>query len=360
MRKPNFYKTGTVQIPNFILESGEKLDEVELAYERCGPRNAPAILVCHALTGNQYTVGTSDEPGWWHGLIKEGGYIDTRRYQVITFNVLGGCNGSTGPASVNPQRGEPYHNNFPSLTVRDLVEAQFVALNILNINHLRAVIGGSLGGMQVLEWGVMYPEFIDSIFPIAVTPQFSDYAIAFNHISSLAIQQDPAWSEGKLPKQGLSLARMIGMITYRSDVLFEERFERNHIISEGLPTYDIESYLSYQGQKLTERFDANSYLRLLEVMNSHDLGRDRGGIDHAIQQLQVPVFAISFTRDLLYPPEKLHEFVKTIQQFGGTAEFYEVDSKFGHDGFLVEFEKWGYFVEEQLAELDVEDARLEA
>ncbi|WP_261132168.1 homoserine O-acetyltransferase [Bacillus sp. Marseille-Q3570] len=360
MGNPNFYKTGAVQIPNFTLESGKKLDEIELAYEICGLRNAPVILVCHALTGNQYTVGTKDDPGWWDGLVGDGSYIDTRRYQVITFNVLGGCDGSTGPASTNPDDGEIYRGKFPGLTVRDLVEVQFVALNILGINHLRAVIGGSLGGMQVLEWGIMYPDFLDSIFPIAVTPKFSDYAIAFNHISSVAIQQDPAWDEGQLPKHGLSLARMIGMITYRSDVLFEERFDRNHIIKDGLSTYDIESYLSYQGEKLTERFDAHSYLRLLEVMNSHDLGRERGGLENALHHLHVPVFAISFTRDLLYPPEKMQEFVTRIQQLGGAAEFYEVDSKFGHDGFLVEFEKWGHIIEDRLAELAVEDTRLEA
>lgn len=147
---------GSVSIPNFSLESGEQLDEIHLAYEQCGPINAPTILVCHALTGNQFAVGTDTKPGWWRGLIHESGYIDTACYQVITFNVLGGCDGSTGPGSSQPN-GEPYQDQFPTLTVRDLVEAQFVALNILGIDQLKAVIGGSLGGMQVLEWGLMYP-----------------------------------------------------------------------------------------------------------------------------------------------------------------------------------------------------------
>lgn len=219
------YQTETVTIPNFVLESGERFEEINLAYERYGLTTGPVILICHALTGNQFAVGTKDHPGWWSGLVRDGGYIDTRQYQVITFNVLGGCDGSTGPGSIGPYH-EPYQSNFPRLTIRDLVEVQFVALNMLGIDHLKAVIGGSLGGMQVLEWGLMYPEFMEAIFPIAVTPQFSDYAIAFNHIAKQAIEQDLINQDGGQPEQGLSLARMIGMITYRSDDLFSKRFSR--------------------------------------------------------------------------------------------------------------------------------------
>ncbi|GEL77704.1 homoserine O-acetyltransferase [Tenuibacillus multivorans] len=340
------YQSETISIPNFILESGEQFEEVNLAYERIGPEGAPVILVCHALTGDQFTVGTEKNPGWWRGLINEGGYIDTRSYQVITFNVLGGCDGSTGPGALG-RDGKPYRHRFPALTVRDLVEVQFVALHMLGINHLKAVIGGSLGGMQVLEFGLMYPEFMEAIFPIAVTPQFSDYAIAFNHIAKQAILQDPALEKGEHPKQGLSLARMIGMITYRSDDLFCKRFARGEIDGG----YDVELYLNYQGEKLANRFNAHSYLKLLDVMNRHDISRDRGGYQKAISQYRVPIFALGFKKDLLYPPTELNRFVVDVQEVGGYAEFYEVDTMYGHDGFLVEFEKWGLIIQEKLASL---------
>nr|WP_277673834.1 homoserine O-acetyltransferase [Piscibacillus halophilus] len=346
MRSTISYQTGTVTIPNFKLQNGEKFDEVQLAYERCGNSNGPTILICHALTGNQYAVGTNDQPGWWSGLIHDGGYIDTRSYEVITFNVLGGCDGSTGPGFMSPT-GEAYQEQFPSLTVRDLVEIQFVALNVLGIDHLKAVIGGSLGGMQVLEWGLMYPDFMDAIFPIAVTPIFSDYAIAFNHIAKEAINQDLALQNGGQPEKGLSLARMVGMVTYRSDDLFSKRFSRGELNGE----FDVESYLDHQGEKLAKRFNPYSYLRLLDVMNGHDISRDRGGYHQAIQKYRAPIFALSFNKDLLYPPSELKRFVIDVQETGGYAEFYEVDTIFGHDGFLVEFEKWGPFIQEKLSSL---------
>nr|WP_124221944.1 homoserine O-acetyltransferase [Aquisalibacillus elongatus] len=329
------YETKSVTIPNFNLETGESVDEIQLAYERVGPKTAPVILVCHALTGNQYTVGQDDEPGWWHGLIGEGKYIDTRYYQVLTFNVLGGCDGSSEPESLN----------FEKLTVRDLVEVQFVALNILGIHHVKAVIGGSLGGMQVLEWGLIYPDFMDAIFPIAVTPQFSDYAIAFNHIAKQAIEQD--LKQSGEATQGLSLARMIGMITYRSDDLFSKRFARGEVDGE----YDVASYLDHQGEKLAKRFNPYSYTTLLDVMNGHDIGRGRGGYQQAIQQYKVPIFALGFKKDLLYPSSEMKRFVIDVQETGGYAEFLEVETIFGHDGFLVEFEKWGPFIQDKLSSL---------
>ncbi|TFB21353.1 homoserine O-acetyltransferase [Filobacillus milosensis] len=340
------YYTGTIKIPNFILESGEQFDEVQLAYERSGHENGPVLLVCHALTGDQHSVGTDHEPGWWNGLIHDGGYIDLSYYQVITFNVLGGCNGSTGPSALG-EDGIPYKLDFPKLTIRDLVEVQFVALNMLGVSHLKAVIGGSLGGMQVLEWGLMYPEFMDAIFPIAVTSQFSDYAIAFNHIAMKAIEQDLERNQGELATDGMSLARMVGMVSYRSDDLYSKRFARGEI--DGV--YDVESYLDHQGDKLARRFNPISYLRLLEAMNGHDIGRNRGGYRKTISQYRAPVFALGFKKDLLFPISEISRFVSGIQECGGYAEFYEVDTIFGHDGFLVEFHKWGPFIQEKLASL---------
>ncbi len=343
MGKTVSFQQDTVSIPNFELENGEHFQEIQLAYERYGPTDAPTILVCHALTGNQYAVGTDAEPGWWRGLISEDGYINTRHHQVITFNVLGGCDGSTGPASFGADQ-----SSFPQLTIRDLVEAQFVALNILGIDHLKAIIGGSLGGMQVLEWGLMYPNFMDALFPLAVTPTFSDYAIAFNHIAKEAINQDLKENNNNQAKNGLRLARMIGMVTYRPDVLFEERFSRSHN-EEG---FEVESYLNYQGEKLANRFNPLSYIRLLEAMNGHDIFRNRGERKKVIRQFEAPIFALGFSKDLLYPPSEIQAFINEIVLNGGYAEFQEIETNFGHDGFLVEFEKWGPLIQEKLESLE--------
>ncbi|MDC3412283.1 homoserine O-acetyltransferase [Aquibacillus sp. 3ASR75-11] len=353
-------KTGNVTIGSLQLESGKVLQDVSLAYERSGSLDAPVILVCHALTGNQYAVGTDDTPGWWAGLINQGSYIDTNKYQVISFNVLGGCDGSTGPLSENPETGKPYKGDFPFLTIRDMVNAQYEALQRLGITHLKAVLGGSLGGMQVMEWGILYPDMMDVIFPIAATPYLSDYAIAFNNIARVAITSDPNWNNGQyshdsLPESGLSIARMIGMITYRTDNLFNDRFSREQTEtgigeSHKEATYQIESYLNYQGKKIAQRFDPNSYLYLLRAMDSHDIGRGRGGWQQALSLIRSPIVAIGFEGDLLYPPSKLELLTNEANQRGGKADFHKVNTRFGHDGFLVEFENWGNLIQNQLNE----------
>ncbi|MET3684399.1 homoserine O-acetyltransferase [Alkalibacillus flavidus] len=340
--------TDRVAIPNVTLESGTFLEEIELVYERAGTKGKPIILVCHALTGNHITVGTEDSPGWWRGLIHEGGYVDLDQYEVITFNTLGGCHGSTGPLSLSPETGQIYGADFPTLTVRDLVEIQFLALKKLGVHQLHSVMGSSLGGMQVLEWAVMYPWFIKSIIPLAITPQFSDYAIAFNHISAQAIRQDPNWQQGKIPKDGLGLARSIGMITYRSAPLFQSRFNREHDGDQ----YQVVHYLNYQAEKIAERFDANSYLVLLEAMNSHDLSRGQGDLEQIFFDWQVPVYAFGFEHDLLYPPEDIQKFIQDLQAFDKEARYIHVDTAFGHDGFLVEFDHWGPEVEKVLQQID--------
>ncbi|MDP4552445.1 homoserine O-acetyltransferase [Alkalihalobacillus macyae] len=354
MEREKRYEDRNVSIGPFVLESGEELPSVELAYERVGPTEAPVILVCHALTGNQYTVGES-EPGWWKGLIGHGKYVDTSEFQVITFNVLGGCNGSTGPLSINPETGHAYQSDFPFVTVRDIVHSQNKALQELGVHHLHAVIGGSLGGMQVLEWGILYPDWMDHLVPLAVTPSLSAYGIAYNSISRFAITKDPAWKGGyynpdQPPTAGLATARMVGMISYRTDDMFQKKFGRNGNGRSGEShteaSYDVESYLHYQGNKLTHRFDANSYLYLLKAMDMHDIGRGRGDIARAAKQIQSNVLAISFKGDLIYPPRDLDSMF-TLESL---AKFYIVDTKFGHDGFLVEFDKWGPLIKEQLKE----------
>ena len=326
---------GTVSIGNLVLESGHVLEGAELAYERSGNPSAPAILICHALTGDQYAVGSAEHPGWWSGLAGPGKAVDTEKYQVISFNVLGGCNGSTGPLSLNPVTGKPYRSDFPLLTIKDMVKAEYQALKTLGIKNLKAVIGGSLGGMKALEWGALYPDFTESIVPLAVTPAFSSYALAFNHIGIRAIENDPDFQNGNYAGSpdfnGFHLARIAGMISYRSGKLFNDRFGR----SESGQKFEVEAYLDYQGRKLAQRFDANSYLILLKAMNSHDMGE---------RKINVPIFSVSYTHDLLYPAELMIPWLKEQPE----ARWEIVETDFGHDGFLVEFDKWSGSIREFL------------
>lgn len=343
-------RTGNVSIGDFSLESGIVLQDVHLAYEQVGPDGAPVVLVCHALTGNQFAAGTNDHPGWWAGLIGAGKSIDTNKFQVITFNVLGGCNGSTGPLSKNPRTGTLYRNEFPHVTVRDMVRAQERALKCLGIRDLKAVIGGSLGGMQVLEWGLCFPSQMEILFVLAATPFLSDYGIAFNRIGIEVIEKDPGFKGGHYGDsrevKGFEIARMTGMVTYRSADLFADRFTRSQCRKEenGKPLYEVESYLKYQGEKITERFDVNSYLTLLYAMNDHDIGRSRGGWKNALNQFQADMIGVGYKGDLIYPPDFMKEFIEKVP----SGKFYEVDTKYGHDGFLVEFEKWSHIIQHHL------------
>lgn len=325
----------TVSIGELTLESNEKLAEVELAYERVGNPAAPAVLVCHALTGDQYAAGTQQNPGWWAGLIGPGKALDTELFQVITFNVLGGCNGSTGPLSTNPDTGYPYRSSFPELTIRDMVNAEKKALEALGIEHLAAVIGGSLGGMKTLEWARLYPDYIDNAIALAVTPYYGDYGVAFNHIGIQAIENDSDFCGGnynpEVRLKGFEIARMAGMVTYRSGRLFNNRFGR----ARSSETYDVQSYLDYQGRKLAGRFDPNSYLTLLKAMNTHDVEQ---------AELTANLLSISYSHDLLYPSELMVPWVE--QQ--PNANWHCIDTDFGHDGFLVEFEKWDHHIRHQL------------
>ncbi|MGR3765820.1 homoserine O-acetyltransferase MetX [Rossellomorea sp. NS-SX7] len=335
------YDVNSITIPSLTLECGSTLENVELAYEKTGKECGPVILICHALTGNHFVKGTPDNKGWWDGLIGPGSHLDTDEYTILSFNVLGGDDGSTGPGSINPSTGKPYGRNFPQVTVRDMVKAQYLALKELSIPHLHGVIGGSLGGMQALEWGMMYPSFIDKVFALAVTPALSDYGLAFNHIGIQAIESDPDFQGGNYPPgtllKGLEIARMAGMVTYRTPQLFDDRFRRE----EAQSCFQVESYLNYQGRKLAKRFDANSYLRLLKAMNSHDLSRDRGcTLDEIAENYPTELITISYEGDLIYSPQYLEGFTNQVR----SGRHYFVSTAFGHDGFLVEFEKWGSMI----------------
>lgn len=343
---------GQVVIDDLRLENNRLLEQVVARFEWAGNRKGPIILVCHALTGNEETVGTQEKPGWWSGLIGPGRFIDTDQYQVLTFNVLGGCSGSTGPLSTDPDTGNQYRLDFPEITIRDIVTFQKKALEKLGIKKLKAIIGGSLGGMQVLEWGMMYPEMTERLIPLAVTPFLGDYAIAYNRIGIEAIMNDSEWNQGNYPEglelNGLKIARMVGMVTYRTDQLFQERFNRgiHKGETEHHRLYEVDSYLKYQGKKLAARFDANSYVYLLLAMNSHDIGRNRGGYLQALGNLLPPVNWIGFQGDLLYKPE----FSKECARLCPKGTFHFVETAFGHDGFLVEFEKWGPIISEIINE----------
>ena len=338
------YEVSSITIPSLTLESGKTLPNVHLSYERTGNKEGPTILVCHALTGTHIVKGTSEDRGWWDGLIGPDSYIDTNHYHVISFNVLGGCEGSTGSTAINPVTGERYGPDFPSVTIRDMVHAQYEALQQLSVDHIEAVIGGSLGGMQALEWGALYPDYINKVFALAVTPALNDYGLAFNHIGISAIEGDPEFQRGHYPEgasiKGLEIARMIGMVTYRTQELFDQRFQREQTNDR----YHVESYLDYQGKKLGKRFDPNSYLTLLKAMNTHDIGRGRGGMEKVAESYSCELISISYEGDLIYSPDYLREFTNTAPK----GEHYFISTAYGHDGFLVEFEKWGGIIASHL------------
>ena len=361
----NFVETKIVQLFSdsnpLHMECGEKLSPVNVAYETYGELNAAAdnaILVCHALTGSAHAAGlVTEDPksaGWWDSFIGEGKTLDTRKYFVICSNFLGGCYGTTGPVSSDPTTNTPYDMRFPQMTVRDMVRVEKKLIDALGVKQLRTVIGGSLGGMQALEWGIMYPETVRSIIPIATSSQHSPWGIGLNDIARQAIMNDPLWRNGNYhdsgqPERGLSLARQIAMMSYRSDVSFLDRFHRERITLNGYSAktrfdsknlFQIESYLRYQGKKLVDRFDANTYIYISRAMDLHDIAYGRGDVGEVLASLKTPVLCVGITTDILYP---VHEQKKLASQLARST-YREIDSLYGHDAFLIEYEQLGKFV----------------
>lgn len=352
-------------LPEMTLQSGNRLSDGVLAYETFGTLTAAkdnAILVCHALTGDSHAAGNEDGPGWWDGLIGPGKALDTDRYFIICANVLGGCYGSTGPGTLDPETGKPYGMNFPTVTIRDMVQAQYHLVKSFGIAKLRSVLGGSMGGMQAFEWGVTYPDMMETLIPIASCGRFSAMGIAYNNVMRQAIMNDPDWNGGEyygktFPEKGLNLARRIGMITYRSFDLYEERFGRSIV-----PTHDpfamnseyqVERYLSYQGEKLVGRFDANSYLFLMKAMDLHDISGGRGEYDEALAQIQARTFLIGIDSDFLFPASELKQDADILQRMGKPAIYRELHSIHGHDAFLIEFEQMNGWIKQFLEEGEV-------
>ena len=341
-----------------VLESGAKLGPATIAYETCGELNREknnAVLICHALSGDAHVAGYHDKddpkPGWWDIMVGPGKGIDTDRYFVICSNILGSCIGSTGPCSYNPETIEPYALDFPVVTIGDMVSAQKALINHLGIPMLHAVIGGSIGGMQVLEWCVRYPEMVKSAIPLASTTRHSALAIAFNEVARQAIMADPNWNNGKYydgpkPALGLAVARMIGHITYLSDDSMRLKFGRRRQDKSDFSfkfdaDFQVESYLRHQGKKFVERFDANSFLYITKAADYFDLGREHGdGSDiDALSKTRAKFLVISFTSDWLYPTYQSRGIVKALKKNGLDVSFCEIEARWGHDAFLLPNER---------------------
>lgn len=343
----------------FVLEGGGALREVTVAYETWGrldERAGNAVLVCHALTGDAHAVGDSGPgqptPGWWDDLIGPGRGIDTDRWFVVCTNVLGGCQGSTGPASTDPDTGKPYGSRFPVVSVRDMVRAQEVVADHLGIGRFAAVVGGSMGGMQALEWAVMFPERVRAVGAIATAAASSAQQLALSAIGRRAIALDPGFrggdyydaEPGEGPGAGLGLARALAQITYRTERELQDRFgrtERDPLgdTFEQWQRFQVESYLAYHGEKLARRFDANSYLAINKAMDLFDLGRDRGGLDRALARVRARVLTVAITSDELYRPWQQEELRDRLRAAGADVRHDTIDSPHGHDAFLLEHEQ---------------------
>jgi homoserine O-acetyltransferase/O-succinyltransferase len=369
-------ETRYLDLPHPVaLDCGRTLHPVRVAYETYGalsPGRDNAILVCHALSGDAHAAGFSKEAaaqstrdgfgaedrdgeagkglGWWDGMIGPGKAFDTNRYFVISTNLLGGCRGTTGPSSPNPATGRPFGPDFPVITVADMVRTERALLDALGIERLAAVAGGSLGGMQAFEWAVMFPDQVDAVVAIASTHALHPQGIAWNAIAREAIMRDEAWQQGRYydtagaPDAGMSVARMIGHITYLSAAALEHKFGRRlqfahdvrYTITE--PEFEVESYLRHQGDSFVKRFDANTYLVMSRALTYFDLAREHGGgsLRRALEAVKAHTLLIAFTSDWLYPPSGSCDIEQALRELGKPVELHVIDAPYGHDCFLLE------------------------
>ena len=345
-------EASTVRFDSLTLDNGANLSPVEVAYETYGTLNegkTNAILVLHAFSGDAHAAGISHEsgkPGWWDNMIGPGKAFDTDRYFVICSNVLGGCRGTTGPGSTNPATGCPYAMTFPVITIGDMVRLQRMLIDWFGIQRLLAVAGGSMGGMQALEWAVAYPDRVVTAIPIATTTRHSAQQIAFNEVGRQAIMGDPDWSEGNYygkqpPGRGLAVARMVGHITYMSDESMREKFGRRLRGKENFSfgfdvDFEVESYLRYRGSQFVNRFDANSYLYITKAMDYFDLTGGNGSVAAALERAKCRFLVISFSSDWLYPSYQSQELVRALRSRNRDVAYVELQSNYGHDSFLVD------------------------
>ena len=369
-------ETQRLDLPRpLTLDCGRRLPSVHIAYETYGtlsPACANVILVCHALSGDAHAAGYTRAPtsestrdgfraeerdgskgsglGWWDGMIGPGKAFDTDRFFVVSSNLLGGCRGTTGPSSSNPETGRPYGSDFPVITVADMVRAQRAWLSELGIRRLAAVAGGSLGGMLALEWAVLYPDDVDAIIPIASTHALQAQGLAWNAIARNAITEDPDWQGGhyydtdRAPTAGMGVARMLGHITYLSASALQAKFGRRLQASANIqyqltqPEFEMESYLHHQAANFVRRFDANTYLYTSRALSYFDLARQYGGgqLDRAIQNVSARTLLIAFSSDWLYPVTGSEELAMALQAAGKEVELHVIDAPYGHDCFLLE------------------------
>jgi len=335
------------------LESGEKLEPITLAYETYGKLNqqkSNVVLVLHALSGDAHAAGLNKgdkRPGWWDSMIGPEKALDTKKYFVVCSNVLGGCKGSTGPSSTNPKTGKPYGTKFPIITIQDMVSAQLRLIDHLGIDKLLTVIGGSMGGMQVLQWMISYPDKIRSAIPVATTMKHSPQQIAFNEVGRQAIMADHNWNNGdyygsSAPDRGLAVARMVAHITYMSDVSMAEKFGRR-LKNHGRPfkfgtDFEVEGYLRYRGDNFVKRFDANSYLYITKAIDYFNILNGKK-LSKIFKDLKAKVLVLAFKSDWLYPAYQSREIVKACKLAGVDTTYCEINSTYGHDAFLLEIKE---------------------
>jgi homoserine O-acetyltransferase/O-succinyltransferase len=361
--KVNSGSAGIVKVETFKfegplkLESGQSLGPVTVAYESWGKLNADksnAILIEHAFSGDSHAAGLyegEERPGWWDDLIGPGKAFDTDKYFVICPNVVGGCRGSTGPSSVDPGTGKPYGINFPVITVEDMVEAQRHLIDHLGIKKLLCVAGGSMGGMQALQWASTYPDRVISAIPISTALKHSPQQIAFDEVGRQAVMADPNWQGGDyygkaLPDKGLAVARMVGHITYMSNASMEDKFSRR-LKSDGLTftfnaDFEVEGYLRNRGENFVARFDANSYLYITKAMDYFDLSGDKFFRRH--KKIDTKFLVIAFSSDWLYPPDQSKDIVRLFKGRSVDVSFCEIRSEYGHDSFLVETDEEAHLI----------------
>jgi len=366
---------GVVKEQSITFESGIRLDSgrilapITLVYETYGcldKQRSNAILVEHAWTGDAHLAGKRDDadnkPGWWDAIVGPGRLLDTDRYFVICSNVIGSCYGSTGPTSINPKTGKRYNLSFPVITVRDMVRAQKLLIDTFGIDKLLTVMGGSMGGMQALEWATQYPDNIASAIVLASTPRPSPQAISLNAVARWAIFNDPTWRKGEYkhnPKDGLALARGIGHITFLSDESMNAKFGRRFSAKDGqfdfFGQFEVERYLNYNGYNFVDRFDANSFLYLAKSLDLYDVAWGYESMSEAFSQVKAPIQFYAFTSDWLYPAYQTEEMANCLKELGKPAEYHLITSAYGHDAFLLEHETFAPMVRGFLNDIQAAD-----
>ncbi len=365
---------GIVTPRNFVIEEGLKLQcgqvlaPITLCYEVYGTlsKNADnAILIEHALSGDAHVAGyhspDDEKPGWWETMVGPGKTFDTNKYFIVCSNIIGGCSGSTGPSSINPKTGKRYGMDFPLVTIADMVHAQKKLMDHLKIKKWLCVAGGSMGGMQVLRWALLYPDCLVSAIPIATSSRISPQSIAFNWVGREAIMSDPAWNNGNYeeqPDKGLAIARMLAHITYLSEESMRRKFGRKLQFSKDYSfdfdkDFSVESYLEHQGMRFVERFDANSYLYITRAIDYFDVTDKTGGdMAKGLEKMKCKCLVVSFTSDWLFPPEQSREMVRGMLKNGLDVSYCNIESSYGHDAFLLEDDTLGRLVSNFLSNLE--------